>query len=76
MKNPHIFFSDRKLTCSQCGESEMLDENNNLKKFKLNHLFDKNIVRPTCSNPDIKHWAECLTCKRQTGLYPSPYLYY
>ncbi len=75
MKKSYIYFDDKKLTCSQCGDSETAEENGFI-RFKIHPVLNKNIVRTSSSNPDVKFWAECPTCNRQTGLYPSPYLYY
>ena len=76
MKKPHIYSEDGKITCSLCGDSEILVGDDGFKQFKVHAIHNKNIVSPSTSNPDLEFWAECPTCKRQTGIHLGPYLYY
>lgn len=76
MKEQYIYVENGKISCSVCGDSEILDGDDGFTRFKTHAIHDKNIAKPSASNLDYKLWAECPTCKRQTGLHFSPYLYY
>lgn len=78
MKEPHIYFDEKNevITCSNCGGSEtMIDHQFN--RFKLvDHEYNKNIINPSDSNPDIKFSIKCLECERKTKLSYGPFFYY
>lgn len=76
MRKAHVYFADGKVVCSICSDSESVDGDNGFKRFKIHAIHNKNIVSPSTSNPDLVFWAECPTCRKSTGSYIGPYLYY
>lgn len=68
MKEPHIFYGDDEIICSNCGNHEVRADQT-FEFFKSHVIYNKNIVQPTAFNSDITISLECLKCKKRTQYY-------
>lgn len=73
MRNPHIFFDDKSIKCTECNTEELLPESGQPQNFKIWGSGDLNQPQS-----ETKYWVvECFTCEKSTGkAQEKPYLYY
>lgn len=78
MRDPHIYRDEKNQTisCTNCGESETAVDYS-FKRFKfVDYEYNKNIVNPSSTNPDMKWRVVCPGCGRKTKASFGPFYYY